>query len=110
MSAQVRVSEGRVGEHVWLDGLRFDGRELSGTLDEDANLPRFRAGMPMRVRPGEVSDWMLVEADSISGGFSLRVDWARMEQEEKDGLLQAFGADALPPGEQVCAARRAPGR
>lgn len=108
VSAQVRVSEGTPGEHIWLDEVRYERGELAGTLSEDATgLPRFRKGLAMRVRPGEVLDWMVVEADSVCGAFSLRVDWARMDQAEKDGLLQAFGFDALPPAEQVCAASRA---
>jgi uncharacterized protein YegJ (DUF2314 family) len=102
-SAQVRVANDSLGEHIWLDSVHVSGGELVGTLSEDATgLVEFRRGMEIRVAPAEVSDWMTIENGRMCGGFVLRVDWRRLVAEERARFLRAYRVSRLPPGDRVC--------
>ncbi len=71
---KVRVAEGDVVEHIWASELSFDGTRLRGTLgNTHVNLRRVKMGDTVVVRPDSVSDWMIVDRDTVFGAFTVYV-------------------------------------
>ena len=84
ISAKVRLEESGVVEHIWLDSLSFDGRNLHGTLnDAPRDLRRSHLGDRIEVRPDEISDWMVVDGDRLCGGWTIRVARDKATPEER---------------------------
>ena len=76
---KVRVAEGDVVEHIWASELSFDGTRLRGTLgNTPLNLRRLKMGDTVVVRPDSVSDWMIVDRDTVFGAFTVYVVRDRM--------------------------------
>lgn len=93
-------------EHVWLRDLRYDGRNLSGRL---ASVPTAAAeygeGDSLAVRPDEISDWMIVRAGRLCGGFTYRLT-RRSRLPEKRRFFDAhLGIFKVPADMAVCPPR-----
>lgn len=106
-TARVRFANDSVGEHIWLSHVRFDGQYVTGRLSEDADvLPNLHQGDAVRVRPEELTDWMIVDDGWLCGGFTARLSYARMAPDERAAWLQAYRVRRLPAADEVCDSRR----
>jgi uncharacterized protein YegJ (DUF2314 family) len=89
-------------EHVWLAGVRCEGGEFVGTVDNEPS-PKtgVRSGDTVRVRHSEISDWKLVENGRLVGGFTIRYFMSRMPAKQRAALSAALpftvGPEAIPP-------------
>ena len=89
-------------EHVWLTGVRCEGDEFVGAVD---NEPRgktdVKSGDTVRVRQSEISDWKLIENGQLVGGFTIRYFVNRMPAKQRAALTAALpftiGPEAIPP-------------
>lgn len=81
---KVRVAEGDVVEHIWASELSFDGTRLRGTLgNTPIDLRRVKMGDTVVVRPDSVSDWMIVDRDTVFGAFTVYVERDRMPSADR---------------------------
>lgn len=103
IAAKVRLGDGAQVEHLWLDSLRYDGRVLSGTMNDDpVVLPGVRRGDRVRVRLGAVVDWMAVDAGRLCGGYSVRLDRRAMSAVERDAFDRGLGLVQVPTDSTPC--------
>jgi uncharacterized protein YegJ (DUF2314 family) len=73
---QVKASfvDGDIVEHMWVMNLRMEGDELSGTLgNEPFNVKNIKYGDPVRLKPGEVTDWSVTEGERTYGEYTVKV-------------------------------------
>lgn len=71
---KVRVDEGPLVEHLWMSHLTFDGTRLRGIVgNSPIDVKRVKMGDTLLVLPDSVSDWMLVDKDTVFGAFSFYV-------------------------------------
>ncbi|MBN2257206.1 MAG: DUF2314 domain-containing protein [Anaerolineaceae bacterium] len=84
VKAMLPYGLGNSTEHIWLDGVTYDGTIFMGKL---ANEPILAKGMHLHdlitIKPDYVSDWMIVDKDRLLGGFTLHVLIKNMTDEEK---------------------------
>jgi uncharacterized protein YegJ (DUF2314 family) len=89
-------------EHVWLSGIRRDGDEFVGTLENHPSpATGMQLGATVRVSQSEISDWKLVERGQLVGGFTIRYFMSLMDPAQeaavRAGLPFAIGREAIPP-------------
>jgi|SRR5438876_299164 len=94
-SIKLRFGDSLLGEHIWLDSVRFDGHRLHGQVNEDAvQVEGVRQGQWASTRPDQISDWMIVDRGVLCGGFTIRVERSRLSNSERaamDSGLAALG-------------------
>jgi uncharacterized protein YegJ (DUF2314 family) len=73
-SVKIRVEQGDVIEHIWMDYVTYDGVLFHGFL---GNVPLDLEGMALgdhvTATADELSDWIIVDGDDLRGGFTTRV-------------------------------------
>jgi uncharacterized protein YegJ (DUF2314 family) len=89
-------------EHVWLAGIRCEGDEFVGTLDnEPTPATGMHVGAELRVRQSAISDWKLIEQGRLVGGFTIRHFVNRMPARQRaafvDRLPFTLGHEPIPP-------------
>ena len=73
-TVKMRVSDGTVTEHMWLDGLSYDGKRFSGTLEDDPfQVKGYHKGQTMTVAPNDISDWIIFEGKKRTGAYTEKV-------------------------------------
>jgi uncharacterized protein YegJ (DUF2314 family) len=96
-AVKVALREGEAVEHVWISDLAFDGESFRGRLgNTPVDLRRWSIGDTVRVSRDSVSDWMLVDADTVYGGYSVHVLRARMSPTEREAFDREQGL-VFPP-------------
>lgn len=87
-----RCTKGDKCEHLWLSGVRFDGRDLRGKVDNSpVELKTPRLGEEVTVQPEEITDWMYVENGRLVGGYTLRVYYSRLSAADKKQFSKTIG-------------------
>jgi uncharacterized protein YegJ (DUF2314 family) len=89
-------------EHVWLSGIRCEGDQFVGTVDNHPSPETgVQVGARVRVSHSEISDWKLVERGQLVGGFTIRYFMSLMHPAQQAalhaGLPFAIGPEAIPP-------------
>lgn len=107
LKLKARFTQGIQVEHMWISGVTWDGRVYRGRLESrPLELTNVRLGDAVTIRPGQVSDWMVVErGDVMLGNFTTMYLRARMKPPRREQLDRQMGyrilADtaivALPP-------------
>lgn len=71
-------------EHIWLADVHFTGNRFVGVVDNRPNkLPNVKLGSKASVNPDEVTDWSYVENGRLVGGYTIRMLYAEMSDQEK---------------------------
>lgn len=87
-------------EHMWVGDIRYDGREIRGSLLNDPNeLTSVSEGDEVSFPLSRLSDWLCVVMDDVYGGHSIQVTRSRMSPEERASYDEAWGMDFPPPPE-----------
>ena len=74
VAVKMRLTEGDAVEHVWLDHLSFDGTRLRGLLgNAPTDVRHVKLGDTLTVAPDSISDWMLVDRDTVYGAYTTYV-------------------------------------
>ena len=103
LSVKVRIVDGQGAEHLWLDSLRYDGRQLSGRLnDEPLVVQNARRGDVVRVMPGDITDWMAIDGGRLCGGYTVRLARRRMPARERAALERDVRLVRLPTDTSSC--------
>ncbi|HKW47429.1 MAG TPA: DUF2314 domain-containing protein, partial [Gemmatimonadaceae bacterium] len=75
-------------EHVWINGIRIEGNEFVGRVDNQPHRTSgVKAGDTIRVRQAEISDWKLVENGQLVGGYTIRYLMKRMPARQRKAML-----------------------
>jgi uncharacterized protein YegJ (DUF2314 family) len=83
-SVKAPLRDGAQVEHFWLDDVRYDSDDFSGTLGNVPELLRGHTyGERVTVARAEISDWMYVQNGVLAGGYTIRLLRKRMNPEER---------------------------
>lgn len=85
---KVALTQGDEVEHVWLADVATQGEGFAGTIANRIEyVSGYKAGQRIKVGPGSVSDWMVVLAKGIRGGYSIQVILAREKPADPHDLI-----------------------
>lgn len=102
-AVKMRFATDSTAEDIWLDNTGFNGRLITGTLNDDATtVSDVKQGDAVSVRPEQVSDWMIVSGGRMCGGFTERVNARRRTAEEQEAWMHAYGVERMPADAAVC--------
>ena len=78
------VAKDGTAEHIWLADVKFTGNRFVGVVD---NRPGKIAGLKLgdreAVNPDEITDWSYVQDGKLVGGYTIRVLYTEMSDQEK---------------------------
>ncbi len=81
---KMRFSDGDATEHMWLTSVSFDGKLFHGTVGNvPEKLKNVKMGQRASVDPSKISDWMYIDNRKLVGGYTTRVVYALLTQEER---------------------------
>ncbi|MEO7984833.1 MAG: DUF2314 domain-containing protein [Bacteroidota bacterium] len=81
------------GEHIWIDGLRIVDKTVWGIVANiPENIQNLHYGDTVEVVEKNISDWKYVQDGKLIGGYTLRVMYQTMSEEEKKQLESDLGA------------------
>lgn len=84
-------------EHIWVDGLHFEGEALVGALaNEPAYLPGLHRGARVVVETDAISDWSIMTAQGMFGNFTTRVMLPVLPPAEADHLRRLLTPNPIP--------------
>ncbi|MGO1075293.1 DUF2314 domain-containing protein [Inquilinus sp. CA228] len=85
---KVRLTQGDENEHVWLADVAIQNDGFVGTITNRIEyVSGYKLGERIKVRPGSVSDWMVVTTKGIRGAYSLQVILAREKPADPHDLI-----------------------
>lgn len=92
-SAKVGLKEGSTVEHIWLgDVVMEEDRTLYGTIsNHPVNLKNVSMGSKVLVERKDISDWMIIEAGRLIGGYTLRAYREGLEMAAREDFDQSLG-------------------
>ena len=89
-----KSSEASDAEQMWVSGLTFDGRTLSGVLlNSPSWLKSVRRGQAVELPRERVTDWMYTIDGKVYGGFTVDVIRGKMSAQERATHDGAWGLD-----------------
>jgi uncharacterized protein YegJ (DUF2314 family) len=84
-------------EHIWAGDLRFEGRQLVGSLINDPyDLPGLTLGSRVEIADADISDWSILTPDGVYGAFTSRVMIDDMPPAEAAQYREALQLTASP--------------
>lgn len=102
-TVQVRLTDGVNVEHIWLDSVRYDGRALSGTLNDDPVVLRsMRRGTRVTTVPDQLVDWIAIDDGRLCGGYTVRLEYRHASRSDRDALARAFQGARIPDDSSTC--------
>lgn len=86
------LRDGEKAEHVWVSRLSYDGAQFQGTV---ANVPfaltTVAHGDAITVSPGDITDWMIIDNQTLVGGYTVRLARDRMSPEQRTDFDRRVG-------------------
>ena len=91
---KMRFSYGEAnGEHIWIENLQIGDGEVRGTLaNVPENIQNLNYADTVEVVKEKISDWKYTQNGKLVGGYTLRVMYNRMTEEEKRQFESAIEA------------------
>jgi uncharacterized protein YegJ (DUF2314 family) len=87
-------------EHMWIDGIGFDGDSLSGTLMNDPfEVTSVAKGDVVSMPFAHLTDWMMAANGRAYGGFTVNVMRSTMSRRERDEHDRQWGLDFGDPAD-----------
>ncbi len=88
-AVKMLLSDGEDDDLIWLKDLEFDGRKFAGKLRSDSSVfTGYEKGQPVNIDVTEIGDWMYVDDDILQGGYTIRMKYDKMSEEQKQRFLQ----------------------
>ncbi len=85
-------------EHMWLNEIQFDGRQITGTLlNEPQWVTSVGQGDSVTIKPGELGDWMYAVYGKVYGAYTVNLMRSRMGKAERKAHDEAWGLDFGDP-------------
>lgn len=86
-------------EHMWMNDVNFDGREVSGILLNSPNaLSSVKEGDEVKAPLKRISDWMYSQLGEVYGGHTVQLMRSRMGRRERQEHDSAWGLNFGDPG------------
>jgi uncharacterized protein YegJ (DUF2314 family) len=83
-SIKAKIVDGEHSEHMWLYDVGFDGNQFQGKIGNNPlNVKNVSLGDDLVLGPSEISDWMIVEDNTLVGGYTIRVIRNRLSDEDR---------------------------
>ena len=83
-SIKAKIVDGEHSEHMWLYDVGFDGNQFQGKIGNNPlNVKNVSPGDDRVLGPSEISDWMIVEDNTLVGGYTIRVIRNRLSDEDR---------------------------
>jgi len=93
-----RTDGNSANEHMWIEGVSFDGDTISGTLLNAPNwLTSVCKGDAVSVPAAHLTDWMFTSQGRAYGGFTVNLMRSQMGRGERAQHDQAWGLDFGDP-------------
>jgi len=84
-SVKMAFIDGKHTEHMWLDAVRYDGKQFHGTVNNDPeNVSNVKLGDQASVDASKISDWMYIENRKLVGGYTIRVLRDKLQGKERE--------------------------
>jgi uncharacterized protein YegJ (DUF2314 family) len=84
-SVKMAFIDGKHTEHMWLDAVRYDGKQFHGTVNnEPENVSNVKLGDQASVDASKISDWMYIENRKLVGGYTIRVLRDKLNGKERE--------------------------
>ena len=78
------VAKDGTAEHIWLADVKFTGNRFVGVVDNRPNkIAGLKLGDREAVNPDELTDWSYVQNGKLVGGYTIRVLYTEMSDQEK---------------------------
>lgn len=85
-------------EHMWVDGLNFDGINITGfLLNQPSFVESFNLEDEVTFPLHRLSDWLCVLQGTVYGGYSIQVIRSQMDEDERAEYDAAWGLDFPSP-------------
>jgi len=79
------------GEHIWISILKAVKNGYRGTISNaPVSITGIKFGDTVFVDKKDISDWMYIDADTLRGGYTMRLELKRMRPEEKAEALKSL--------------------
>ena len=93
-SVKMRFSYGQSnGEHIWIEDLElFNGKVFGKVANIPENIQDLKYGDTVEIVEKNLSDWKYVQNGKLIGGYTLRVMYKKMSDEEKRQLESSLEA------------------
>ena len=79
------------GEHIWISILKAVKNGYRGTISNaPVSITGIKFGDTVFVDKKDISDWMYIDADTMRGGYTMRLELKRMKPEEKAEALKSL--------------------
>lgn len=84
---KVRLVEDDKVEHIWVSKPSFDGTLFRGALDNvPLDLKRVRVGDTVSAPRDSISDWMIIDRDTVFGAYTVHVLRRRMSPSDRSAF------------------------
>ena len=91
---KVRFEEDGHIEHMWIDEVEITPEGYRGRLgNHPVHIKAIDEGSAVQATRAQVSDWMAVDAGKLVGGYTVRVQRARMSPGERTLFDESFGVE-----------------
>jgi uncharacterized protein YegJ (DUF2314 family) len=94
ISLKGRFEEDGHVEHMWLEDVQITPQGYRGKLgNRPVYIQSIGEGSEVEVTRAKVSDWMAIDAGKLVGGYTVRVQRARMSDAERAQFDASFGVE-----------------
>lgn len=92
LALKARFDENGEVEHMWINDVQITDGGYRGTLgNEPVHVTSVKFEDPVMISRDRVSDWMAIDDGTLVGGFTLRVQRARMSNEQRKEFDESVG-------------------
>jgi uncharacterized protein YegJ (DUF2314 family) len=92
IALKARFDENGEVEHMWINDVELVEDGFRGVLgNEPVHVTSIKFEDPVTIGRDRVSDWMAIDDDTLVGGYTLRVQRARMPDEQRKEFDASVG-------------------
>lgn len=77
-------------EDIWMDTLTYEAGIFTGAVGDDLPQLRLQFGERIPVPLEDMLDWMIVEDGKLIGGYTIKLTYRYMSEEEKRRFLESI--------------------
>lgn len=79
-------------EHLWLVDIATDSNRFFGTVNNDPELTKkVKCDQRIEFNPDSISDWKFVQGNTLVGGYTIKVIYNKLPENEKDQFEKDCG-------------------
>jgi uncharacterized protein YegJ (DUF2314 family) len=78
-------------QDIWVDNVTYNGTRFEGRMGDDIPALRLSFDEQISIPTENIIDWMIVEDDTLIGGYTIRLAYRRMTPAEREIFLRDAG-------------------